>query len=236
VAIRGILFDKDGTLLDFHASWMPAYRTAADAVSRAVGRSGLADRLLAIGGYDHESGRCKPGMVLASGTNRDIARLWAKECGLVDATQLLTQLEEIFAADVPARAVPVGDLASLFTRLTTRGLCLGIATMDSEALAEATVSVLGIDAYFSFICGYDSGFGVKPGPGMVSAFCDRLCLQPAEVLVVGDTLHDLHMGRAAGAGLVVGVLSGTGTRDLFESHCDHILDDVLALESLIPSQ
>jgi phosphoglycolate phosphatase len=82
VAIRGILFDKDGTLLDFHASWMPAYRTAADAVSRAVGRPGLADQLLAIGGYDHETGRCKPGMALASGTNRDIARLWAKECGL----------------------------------------------------------------------------------------------------------------------------------------------------------
>jgi phosphoglycolate phosphatase len=100
-------------------------------------------------------------------------------------------------------------------------------------LARATVSLLEIDAFVSFLCGYDSGFGVKPGPGMVSAFCDRLRLQPAEVLVVGDTLHDVQMGRAAGAGLVVGVLSGTGTRDLFEPHCDHILENVLALESLI---
>jgi phosphoglycolate phosphatase len=44
------------------------------------------------------------------------------------------------------------------------------------------------------------------------------------------------MGRAAGAGLVVGVLSGTGTRELFASGCDHVLDNVLALESLIPLQ
>jgi phosphoglycolate phosphatase len=69
---------------------------------------------------------------------------------------------------------------------------------------------------------------------MVEAFCLRLSLQPAEVAVVGDTLHDLHMGRAAGAGLVVGVLSGAGTREVLESHCDHLLEDVLALESVIP--
>lgn len=234
--IKGILFDKDGTLLDFHATWMPAYRSAAKAVSRDAGRPELADRLLTIGGYEHASGRCKPGLVLASGANIDIARLWAEACGLGDAMPLVTRMEEIFAREAAGRAVAVGDLTALFTRLVERGLRLGMATMDSETLAHATVSRLEIDGFLSFVCGYDSGFGVKPDPGMVSAFCDRLSLEPAEVLVVGDTLHDLHMGRAAGAGLVVGVLSGTGTRELFESHCDHILDDVLALESVLPSQ
>ncbi len=234
MAIKGILFDKDGTLLDFYATWIPAYRRAAEVVSRDAGRPELADRLLAIGGYDHETGRCKPGLPLASGTNVDLARLWAEACGLEDAMQLVTQLERIYAREAAGRAVPVGDLTTLFTRLTERGLHLGIATMDSESLAHDTVSLLEIASYMSFVCGYDSGFGVKPGPGMVAAFCDRLSVQPTEVLVVGDTLHDLHMGRAAGAGLVVGVLSGTGTRDLLESHCDHILENVLALESVIP--
>jgi phosphoglycolate phosphatase len=140
VAIKGILFDKDGTLLDFHATWMPAYRSAAEIVSRDAGQPELADRLLAMGGYDHRSGRCKPGLALASGTNADIARLWAEECGLGDAMQLVTRMEEIFAREAAARAVPVGDLASLFARLTERGLHLGIATMDSEALAHATMS------------------------------------------------------------------------------------------------
>ena len=234
MAIKGILFDKDGTLLDFHATWVPAFRRAAEVVSRDAGRPELAHRLLAMGGYDHRTGQCKPGLPLASGTNGDIARLWAGECGLDDAMQLVTRMEEIFAREAAARAVPVGDLAPLFTRLTKRGLHLGIATMDSEALAHATMSLFQIGAFLSFVCGYDSGFGEKPGPGMVAAFCDRLSLEPAEVMVVGDTLHDLHMGRSAGAGLVVGVLSGTGTRDLLESHCDHLLENVLALESVIP--
>jgi len=236
VAIRGVLFDKDGTLLDFHATWMPAYRSAADAVSRSAGRPELADRLLSIGGYDHETGRCTPELPLGSGTNVDLARLWAAECGLDDVNALVRQLEQIYAREVASCAVPVGDLVALFTRLTKRGLQLGIATMDSESLAKDTVSRLDIGRYLSFVCGYDSGYGVKPGSGMVTAFCDRLGLEPTEVLVVGDTLHDLHMGRAASAGLVVGVLTGTGSRELLEPHCDHVLDDVLTLESVIPRQ
>jgi phosphoglycolate phosphatase len=233
VAIKGVLFDKDGTLLDFHATWMPAYVSAAVAVSRDAGRSELADRLLEIGGYDRRSGRCDPGSPLGSGSNADIARLWAEECGLDDAVPLEARLGEIFAREVTASAVPVGDLVSLFARLSERGLHLGVATMDAESLAHDTLSLLAIGGYLSFVCGYDSGFGLKPGPGMVEAFCERLSLRPAEVLVVGDTLHDLHMGRAAGAGLVVGVLSGPGSRDLLEPHCDHVVDDVHALESII---
>lgn len=232
--IRGVLFDKDGTLLDFHATWMPAYWSAAQAVSRDAGRPELARQLLSIGGYDHATGRCTPGEALASGANLDIARLWAEACGVDDVAALVARMEAIFASEAAANAVPVGDLGSLLTRLAGRGLHLGIATMDSEALAHACLSRLAIDGYLSFVCGYDSGFGVKPGPGMVKAFCRQFSLEPSEVLVVGDTLHDLHMGRAAGAGLVVGVLSGTGTAELLEPHCDHLLENVLALESVIP--
>jgi phosphoglycolate phosphatase len=44
----------------------------------------------------------------------------------------------------------------------------------------------------------------------------------------------MHMGRAAGAGMVVGVLTGAGTREILEPHCDHVIEDVFALESILP--
>ena len=233
--IRAILFDKDGTLLDFHATWVPAYRVAATTVSREAGRPELADRLLEVGGYDHGTGRCDPGSPLGSGGNTDIAGLWAEACGIDDVARITARIEAIFAREIPDSAVPVGDLAALFTRLNERGLGLGLATMDSESLARDTLARLAIDEHLGFVCGYDSGFGTKPGPGMVAAFCDALSLGPEEVLVVGDTLHDAHMGRAAGAGVVVGVLTGAGSRELLAPHCDHVLDDVFALEAIIPS-
>lgn len=54
-----------------------------------------------------------------------------------------------------------------------------------------------------------------------------------EVAVVGDSLHDLEMGGAAGAGPVVGVLSGTGEWDEPSARADHVLDSIVDLEVLL---
>ncbi len=234
--ILGVLFDKDGTLLDFHATWMPQYFRAADVISRDAGRPELKDWLLEAGGYDRATGRCDPALPLGAASNAEIARLWARECGLDDVHAVTARMEAVFAEEAAAANVAVGDIAGLFDALRRRGLVLGLATMDSESLAHAAVAKLGIGDHLSFVCGYDSGFGEKPGPGMVAAFCDRLSLAPTEVLLVGDTLHDLHMGRSAGVGMTVGVLTGTGTREFLAPHCDHVLDSVLELESVLPAQ
>ena len=49
-AIRGVLFDKDGTLIDFFATWSTAYEQAAH--DTAGGDVALAEKLLALGGRD----------------------------------------------------------------------------------------------------------------------------------------------------------------------------------------
>ena len=232
-SLRGIVFDKDGTLIDYAATWNPVNRLAAEQL--AAGDPGLAERLLVAAGYDREGDRYLAGSPLAAGTVPEIVETWAQHLPGQDAEALVTALDRIFDEAAPEAAVPLADLVSLFYRLKDRGLVLGIATSDSEAGARRTFRRLGVLDHLDFVAGYDSGHGVKPGPGMVVGFCKALGLEASEVAVVGDNLHDLAMGRAAGAGLVIGVLSGTGSAADLEPWADHMVEDVAEVEALLDS-
>ncbi|MBI3732221.1 MAG: HAD family hydrolase, partial [Chloroflexi bacterium] len=69
----------------------------------------------------------------------------------------------------------------------------------------------------------------KPRPDMVLHLCGLLRISPADAAVVGDTVADMQMGRAAGAGLLVGVLSGVTPATLLHPHADVIIPSIAEL-------
>lgn len=230
--VRGVLFDKDGTLFDFNATWMPLYLETADDV--AGGDKALALRLLVESGYDEATRRLDPHSPLAAGTNQQIAEIWARVAGGEWSVQRLTRrFDANFAKSMAMRPTPVTDLAVLFGHLKRKGLRIGVATMDSHAAARAAVETFELVGLVDFVCGYDSGHGHKPGPGMVEAFCRAVELPARDVAVVGDTPHDMHMARAAGAGLALGVLTGVSPREVLADHADRVLASIAELETLL---
>lgn len=234
MAIEGILFDKDGTLVEFLATWIPAYRIAAGLAAEFAGDPDRAGQLLRSAGYDPVRGVLDPDSLLAGGTTGEICEVWAAAAGAAPGDGLAGRLHAAMDRHVARHAVPVGaGLAELFARLAGRGLALGIATTDGEAAARATARTLGLADSVGFLCGYDSGFGAKPGPGMVQGFCAAVGIAPAGVLVVGDTRHDMAMARAAGAGMAVGVLTGAATRGHLAPCADRIIASVLEIESVL---
>ncbi|NML74648.1 HAD family hydrolase [Rhizobium sp. S-51] len=228
--IAGILFDKDGTLLDFDASWAPVNRKVA--LIAAAGDAALAENLLRACGMDPVTGRLVPDSLLAAGNTREIAEGLIAAGAQHDLDALVPLIDDLFAGAAEL-SVPVTELAPLFARLRERGLRLGIASSDNERSIRVAVRRFGIDDYVDFVAGYDSGHGSKPGPGMVLGFCAETGLKPHQVAVVGDNNHDLHMGRNAGAGLKVAVLSGTGSRQSLEEACDVLLNDITELEAVL---
>ena len=229
-AIRGLLFDKDGTLLDYAASWPPINREAARLAAGAD--EALAAVLLAAAGGDPESGLAGADSLLAAGNTQELAQAWSEAGSPLDIPALTAALDALFQGAV-TRMVPVCDLAPFFARLAQRGFSLGIATNDSAAAGQATAAHFALERHLDFLCGYDSGHGVKPAPGMVLAFCRRTGLAPAEVAVVGDNSHDMEMGRAAGAGMRIAVLTGTGTRATLAPISDLCLDSIAQLEAAL---
>ena len=65
------------------------------------------------------------------------------------------------------------------------------------------------------------------------AFCAACDLAPERVLMVGDTRADLEMGRRAGCGLVVAVLTGGASAAALAPYADHVLRDVGELPALL---
>jgi phosphoglycolate phosphatase len=229
--IRAVLFDKDGTLIDFRATWIPAYEAIVRELFGAD--DALADRLLAGGGYDPATGEMDPTSVLAAGTNDEIAALWAGILGRDDAAALAREVNARFIAHARTTLVAVTDLPPLFRRLRERGFGLGVATNDSEMALHQQLAQLGIADLVDFACGFDSGHGSKPGAGMVEAFARALGLPTETIAIVGDSLHDLEMARAAGAGLTIGVLTGASPRATLAPHADHVLASIAELESVL---
>jgi len=230
--VRGLLFDKDGTLFDFNATWMPLYLETANEV--AGGDRALALELMVESGYDAASRRLDPHSPLAAGTNAEIAEIWARVAGGEWSVARLTRrFDANFAKSMEMRPTPVTDLASLFGRLKAKGLKIGVATMDSHAAARAAIETFELVGLVDFACGYDSGHGHKPGPGMVEAFCRAVELSAKDVAVVGDTPHDMHMARAAGAGFAIGVLTGVSPREVLADHADRVLASIAELDALL---
>ena len=227
IPIRGLLFDKDGTLFDFHRSWTSVFDEAARRL--AHDDETLTQVLMAAGGYDAHSGRIAAGSIFAAGDTKDLADAWFSHLAEWRNDDLVRWLDALFAEKGPLSAVPVTDLSLLLGALRKRGLTLGVATNDSHASAMAALERFGVAPHLSFCCGYDSGHGSKPGPGMVQAFCRAMDMDPSSVAVVGDNTHDLEMAKAAGAGLAIGALTGTSTRDDLAPLADMVIDSIALL-------
>ena len=143
-----------------------------------------------------------------------------------------TRLNQIFQQQGAIHATPVNNLQSTLRTLKQAGIKLGVATSDSYQGIHNTLQSFDVLSEFEFLCGYDSGHGTKPEPGMVLAFCEATSLAPSEVIVVGDNCHDIEMGKSAAAGLCVGVLTGTSTRAELEALADEVFEDIGGLITL----
>lgn len=231
VAIKGILFDKDGTLVDFNATWL----AVADlmAMDAAGGDRQKADKLLDVAGYDFEAKRFKADSIFAAGTNRDVVELWFPRLSNDEQTDALHHFNDITAVQGSQMAVALPGMAKALGALHAKPYRLGVATNDSTAGCEKTLLALGVAQLFDAAYGYDAVANPKPAPDTILAFCDLTGLKPSEVAMVGDNRHDLEMARAGGCGLAVGVLSGTGTRETLSPLADVIVDSVVDLPDLL---
>ena len=228
--LKAILFDKDGTLVDFDQSWGEAGFHVITELAK--GDAETFARLTEVAKYDPKTRRFLPGADLIAGTSADFGPDWAKALGRSDHETVAREIDQLFMALAPTMMVTIGDPLKVLGELAQKGYRLGIATNDIEAAALQQAELMGLLPHLDFIVGQDSGHGAKPGPGMVQGFARHVGVEPQHVALVGDSTHDLHAARAAGA-IGIAVLSGPATRDELAPHADYVIDSIVDLPELL---
>lgn len=226
-----VVFDKDGTLIEFHAMWGGWVTDLADRLEAAAGRPLRGELFRAIG-FDSATGRADPHGGLAAMPMAVLRRFAVDvvvDAGLARPAAEVTVGRAWHAPDPVALARPVADLGRLFGALRDAGTRVGVATSDDRAPTERTLEALGVAMLVDATVCADDGIPVKPDPAMVLRLCAAVGADVGRTAVVGDSVSDLRMGRAAGAAVCIGVLSGTSRTEELEPLADLVLPSVAAL-------
>lgn len=113
------------------------------------------------------------------------------------------------------------DLKSLFTDLKNRGIIIGLFTSDNYRQAKYSMEYLNLDSFIDFYAAADL-YEKKPSIESLEIFKKKYSLRDQEIIIVGDSKVDMIFGKDT---LKLGVLCGTGSREMLERYTENIAED-----------
>ena len=237
-AVEAVVFDKDGTLVDFDRLWAGRTERGVDRLLAAAGLE-VAHRpaFLRTIGVDPASHRVIPETPLAVSTLAKIgmvAAVVAHQAGVPwhEAERLAREefMPEIDTQPTADDILAIGNLRPLFRALQAHGVKIAVSTSDDRRATEAALRLLSLaDLVDDIVCG-DDPVPNKPSPEQLRHLARTMNVAVERMVMVGDSVTDMRTGRNAGVACCLGVLSGTGNRAGLADYAHHIADTLHAFE------
>lgn len=208
--IRAVVFDMDGIIFDSET----LYFAAGQELLRRRGLDftvEIAQSIMGVPGLEAME------MLRQSQILEDSALDLYQECQVIFDGMLATDL-----ALMPG-------LLELLSRIEAKSLPKAVATSTARVVTDRMLSQFDLLQRFRFTLTRDDVQHGKPHPEIYQTACDRLGLQPEEVLVIEDSQNGMRAAKSAGCHCVVIPHELTRTLD-FEAAdiiAEHLLDDRL---------
>jgi phosphoglycolate phosphatase len=232
---KALLFDKDGTLINFRLMWLGWCRE----VVRNMGAQyppAAVEKCLSAWGVDLALGSIEPGGHLAIGSTAVLQQSLAlklqeeKVCSFEAEAVVLAAMRQAYCTAEEKKLVqPIEGIPEMVVELHRRGYQLAVVTTDDAAKAEDNLKAIGLDQYFTVLLGCDRVANCKPAPDLVLEACRLLNIRPDQTAVIGDTVADLQMGQAAGTACNIGVASGVTAPESLLNYADLVLESAAHL-------
>ncbi|WP_340034185.1 HAD-IA family hydrolase [Paenibacillus sp. FSL E2-0202] len=224
VPCSGILFDKDGTLLDLLATW----GNWAELVLRGLedqlaimGAGFIVERSKVLGTQYDPQGKLigyDPAGPLTMATEEESYGVlaWQLYAAGVPWNEALTRVKSItknamYELRRRRMAQPLAGLHSFLEQCSAASLKLGVVTSDGAKTTGEHLEWLNVAGYFDSVVTRDRVKNGKPAPEMAELACRELGLSPEETIIIGDSNADMQLGKGAGLRLAIGIsASGDG--------------------------
>ncbi len=208
-----IIFDKDGTLLDFRQTWLSVFRELINLMLIKTGPSkNLSKRIQDMLGMDFEKWDIDGNGPLAMGTSFEVENLLAG-CVYLEgirwdsAVEIVKQtVKEVFTGPIREKnLIPSKGAIEALKLVKQRGFLTALATNDNTIDATNDMDALGALPYLDVVVGADSVSNTKPAPDMIFHICGLLGKKPEDSIMIGDTMMDAIMGANAGVKVNIGI-------------------------------
>ena len=232
MAIKGLLFDKDGTLIEFHQMWLQVTQNVVMQILQNYPSTQTQQSLLEAVGIFGKHIDNKG--LLAANPVEDIAQRWYQliqpECELKSFIYVIKNLFNQHIKDNPELIKTLPGVKEKLLSLKNQGFKLGIATADTKDSTLYSLNQAGLFELFDFIGYSDGNIAPKPATALMNAFCNQCGLTTDQVIMFGDTISDMEFGHNSGSKKIA-VLTGTATETELKPHADMILASVSDFEA-----
>lgn len=235
--IDGIIFDKDGTLIDFDAFWL---NVSIEAISEVLNRSFCPDVPVAdiLEPFGVHNGVTSIEGVVCKGTYAQMGEIVyhvLKERGCtLDLPDMIKLVTDMYVKNADAGEIlpTCENLKETLQTLKNQGKKLAVVTTDNEQMTRKCLDALGVTELFDWIYTDDGVLPTKPNPACAEDFCRRFSLNKENVLMVGDTMTDVAFSQNAGLAMI-GVAKTEENKAILQKHISTVVPDVSYLPGLI---
>ena len=224
--MKGIIFDKDGTLLKFDSFWRPVTEHAVEYILRErKAPPGMKDRMMEAAGLD--SGICG---LIYRGTYAQLSEAFQNvlEEGGMDADRMDELTLEAFRNSMEAgKIIPAcADMDEVFRRLKESGVRLFLVTTDCREITGRCLDKLKIRQYFDEIYTDDDDRGhPKPDPYLIQEIIKKYGMKKEELVMVGDTVTDMEFAGNGGI-KAIGVADKEADRRILKRYTETVIDNI----------
>lgn len=214
MAVEGIVFDLDATLVNLggFVEWREAHRRAVEAYLEC----GLPEELIS---------RCSGGGLF------NMLNLVRDELSQTAPPSFVERIQgraydavEKCEAEGVAKCHLMPGCVSSLEWLREHGVKMGVATSNSQRVAERILEANGIYAFFSAVVGRQPELRMKPHPDQILKCFEEMGVDPSRGVVVGDSVRDIRAAKSAGVYTIAVPSFFTKRQSLEEAGVDVIIE------------